>query len=67
MSCVTDCKRIKLLRKRRIIGEKFLFRIVTIVRFLGKHNLAFHGHNSKLYEDIIEDFISKNTMRIMFF
>ena len=31
--------------------RKVLFRIVCIVKFLAKHNLAFRGTNGKLYED----------------
>ena len=38
------------LKKRRPIGEG-IFRIVCIVTFLAKHNLAFPGTNGKLYED----------------
>jgi hypothetical protein len=64
MSCVVDCKRtgqlIKLLRvnlrKKRTSGEKFLFRSVGIVKLIAKHNLAFRGTNSKLYDDNNEIF-----------
>jgi hypothetical protein len=31
--------------------RKVLFRLVCIVNFLAKHNLAFRGTSSKLYED----------------
>jgi hypothetical protein len=39
------------LEKENDHWRKVLFRIMAIVRFLGKHNFAFRGHNSKLYED----------------
>jgi hypothetical protein len=45
------------LRKKRTIGERFLFRIVCIVKFLAKHNLAFRGSNSKLYDDSNGNFL----------
>jgi hypothetical protein len=39
------------LEKEKEHWRKVLFRIVCIVKFLAKHNLAFCGTNSKLYED----------------
>jgi hypothetical protein len=39
------------LEKEKDHWRKVLFRLVCIVNFLAKHNLAFRGTNSKLYED----------------
>ena len=39
------------LEKEKDNWRKVLFRIVCIIKFLAKHNLAFRGTNSKLYED----------------
>lgn len=39
------------LEKEKDHWRKVLFRIVCIVKFLAKHNLAFRGTNGKLYED----------------
>ena len=39
------------LEKEKDHWRKVLFRIVCIVKFLAKQNLAFRGTNSKLYED----------------
>jgi hypothetical protein len=40
----------RLLKKEKEHWRKVLFRIVCIVKFLAKHNLAFCGTNNKLYE-----------------
>jgi hypothetical protein len=40
----------RLLKKEKEHWRKVLFRIVCIVKFLAKHNLALCGTNSKLYE-----------------
>jgi hypothetical protein len=39
------------LEKEKDHWRKVLFRIILIVKFLAKHNLAFRGTNSKLYQD----------------
>uniref|UniRef100_A0ACD6ALL4 Uncharacterized protein n=1 Tax=Avena sativa TaxID=4498 RepID=A0ACD6ALL4_AVESA len=39
------------LEKEKDHWRKVLLRILLIVKFLAKHNLAFRGTNSKLYED----------------
>lgn len=36
---------------KKIVGDKFLVRIVSAMKFLAKHNLAFWGLKEKLYED----------------
>ncbi|XP_066398375.1 uncharacterized protein [Miscanthus floridulus] len=45
------------LKKEKDHWRKVLFRIVCIVKFLAKHNHAFRGTNSKLYEDSNGNFL----------
>ena len=45
------------LEKEKDHWRKVLFRIVCILTFLAKHNLAFRGTNGKLYEDSNGNFL----------
>ena len=43
-----------------------MFRIVAIINFFAKHNLAFRGTNSKLYEDSNGNFLGLVEMLAQF-
>jgi hypothetical protein len=45
------------LEKEREHWRKVLYRILLIVQFLGEHNIAFRGSNSKLYQDSNGNFL----------
>jgi hypothetical protein len=63
---IIDKVALRELEKEKDHWRKVLFRIILIIKFLAKHNLAFRGTNSKLYQDSNGNFLGMVEMMAEF-